>query len=362
MFLRWWRMQERRGVWWLYGWFTALMCFGSCVGAVTWALWMRALVLLFTVSSLDPTLSRAQYYTFQSQIDRWLPAFFVTYTIEFLCLSVAKLLVLDRMKDLAVSEADGTARRWVVGGRAVLASVVVGNLAGVSGNFAAAASFKKTADLASSVAAAYAANTTAAASDFHTQWKQQLQVSISTLSIQQFCEVAVLLLIVVAFAVVGIACARFLSAALRGMNDAAGAAGRKVRRQILATCAFVFLTFLLRAVFSTMNALANLLQDNSVDCPSRNSFCDLQCFNIYYFVQYWLLYTPEFQLAIEVISGPLALLVALWGMTSDRALQLMKSSNGTERDSTQGSMLRDTATFSLRGTATQEGFSLPATV
>ena len=38
-------------------------------------------------------------------------------------------------------------------------------------------------------------------------------------------------------------------------------------------------------------------------------------------------FTPEFQLSIMLISSPLALLVALWGMTSESALQLMRSSS-----------------------------------
>jgi hypothetical protein len=39
-----------------------------------------------------------------------------------------------------------------------------------------------------------------------------------------------------------------------------------------------------------------------------------------------ILYTPEFQVVIVLISSPVALLVALWGMTSKATLQLLKSS------------------------------------
>jgi hypothetical protein len=39
-----------------------------------------------------------------------------------------------------------------------------------------------------------------------------------------------------------------------------------------------------------------------------------------------MLFTPEFQLIIELTSSPVALLVALWGMTSNATLHLMKSS------------------------------------
>ncbi len=279
------------------------------------------------------------------------------YALEFFCLSVAKLMVLDRMKEFAVSEADGTDRRWVVGGWMVMAAVVVGNTVGLCGNVAAAVYNQEVADLFSAAAAAYAANNTNAYNNLNIQLGPKIQFAESTQSIQQFCEVAVLLLIIVTFAVFGIACARLLGAALRDMNDTAGAAGKKVRRQILGTCAFVFVTFLLRAVYSTMFALANLLQNSGSSetiCLSSTNLCDIECYNNYDLMQYWLLYTPEFQLIIILISSPLALLVALWGMTSDRALQLMQSSNQQELGVTQDGTFRFTATQDLRGTASQE--------
>ena len=93
----------------------------------------------------------------------------------------------------------------------------------------------------------------------------------------------------------------------------------------MGTTAFVFLTFLLRAVFSIMNALANALQIQDFSCSNR---CDPACNNVWELIQSWLLFTPEFQLSVVLISSPLALLVALWGMTSKRALQHMKSSRG----------------------------------
>ena len=69
-------------------------------------------------------------------------------------------------------------------------------------------------------------------------------------------------------AVVGAACARRVSSALLNMNDAAAAAGRQLRLQIVGTAAFVFVTFLLRAVYSTINALAFELQNGATE-PSQ---------------------------------------------------------------------------------------------
>ncbi len=134
---------------------------------------------------------------------------------------------------------------------------------------------------------------------------------------QQFSEVAVLLIIIVALTAVGAASARRVSSALLNMNDEHGAAGRQLRRQIVGTTAFVFVTFLLRAVFSIMNAASNVLQNLGSDCDLLN-LCSPSCFNMWDLMQFWL----EFVLTV-LISSPLALLVALWGMTSKRALRLM---------------------------------------
>ena len=95
--------------------------------------------------------------------------------------------------------------------------------------------------------------------------------------------------------------------------------------QIVGTAAFVFVTFLLRAVFSTMNALSNALQIEVAICHNT---CDPACNNVWWVFHFWLEFTPEFQLIVVLISSPLALLVALWGMTDKRTLQLMRSGRG----------------------------------
>jgi len=58
-------------------------------------------------------------------------------------------------------------------------------------------------------------------------------------------------------------------------------------------------------------------------------------------MQTWLFLTPEFQLIVELISSPLALLVALWGMTTDRALRQMQS-NRRQMVTTRDALLQGT--------------------
>ncbi len=220
-------------------------------------------------------------------------------------------------------------KRWVVVGRVVMAAVVAGNVVGLGGNVAAAVYFQRSAESVSAATGAFAANNTA--DNFVNLAGQQAPLAASIQSVQSFCEVAVLLFIIVAFAVVGVACARRVSSALLDMTFApAVAAGRQLQLRIVGTAAFVCVTFLLRAVFSTMIALANELHDNGNACPNSNQ-CDASCDNVYALMQTWVVYTPEFQMTVVLISSPLAMIVPLWGMTSDRILQRMQSNRRQTR-------------------------------
>jgi hypothetical protein len=154
---------------------------------------------------------------------------------------------------------------------------------------------------------------------------EESERSGSILSVQSFSEVAVLLLIVVAFVAVGVLSARRVSARLLGVDTAsyAAATGRTLRRRMLGTTAFVFVAFVARAAFSTMFAVAYQFRDTiSGSCPK---ICD-ECHDAYYMITQWMFYTPEFQVVIVLVSSPLALLVALWGVTPNATLHLMKTS------------------------------------
>jgi hypothetical protein len=37
----------------------------------------------------------------------------------------------------------------------------------------------------------------------------------------------------------------------------------------------------------------------------------------------WMFYTPHFEILVDAVSSPLALLVAMWGMTTRRSLQIL---------------------------------------
>jgi hypothetical protein len=77
-----------------------------------------------------------------------------------------------------------------------------------------------------------------------------------------------------------------------------------------------------------MYAVAYSLQ-NSSKCPNdptdAASQCDPACFNVYTLVLRWMFNTPAFGQTVELVSSPLAMLVALWGMTTKRYLRIMFS-------------------------------------
>jgi hypothetical protein len=329
MLYLWWRMDEegRRRVWRLYGRFCGLMVCGSCFGAVTWAARMMDRVNFFNANDAGSRGAMVQFASLIARSYSWAAMFFVMYAIEFLCLSAARLMVLDRMSDFAAGQDEGTRKRWAAGGCLVMAVVVLGNAVGLAANVAAAVHGQRAAEAASTASALFAANSTQAARESVLLMRTEVQLSISISSVQAFCEVAVLLLIVAAFAVAGVMCARVIRSRLLAVDaaSASAAAGRELRRQMVVVTVVVFVAFVVRSVQSTMLAVARQLQDTATTCPGVTDLCDPSCFSVFALIWRWAGNTPEFQATVVLVSSPLTLLVALWGMTSRQTLQAMKS-------------------------------------
>ncbi len=361
MFTRWWRLDEegRRDVWRLYGVFTALMCVGSCVGAAAWAVSMEASAadLIFSVNirkypfpqpnpnySLSQILSiAANGYTYGA----WTK---FLYPIEVLCLSIVKLTVLDRMEDFSAPQDDlRNTQRWAKAGRVVMVLVVAGGIVGIGGHIAAGFYGLQTADLVKSAASAANDGFIFQVLDLASRSQKRNDLAVRTSSTQEFAEMCTLLLIIAAFFVVGVMCARRVNSSLTSMTAHAGAKAKHLRRQIVVTAGVVFVTFLLRAVFASFNAVSASRQNFSDFCPSHVKLCSAsgtpscpEPFNEFTHMQLFLTYTPELQMLVVLIASPLALLVALWGMTSGRTLQAMR--HGTKQlETMRGSMLRGEA-------------------
>ena len=327
MFRLWLRMEqeERRRLWRLYGWFAGLMCAGSCVGVFTWSARMQFLYFDFVAVK-----AAAQVLSQHAISNIWHAAFCVSFAIETLCLTASKLMVLDRMVNFAVPQDDGARVRLVAAARGVNGAVALGNATGLIAMIAAAVYNIRAAALYSDASAAFAANNTQLANHFVVSAKEIRLAGSRAHSVQRFSEVAMLLIIIVAFSAVGALCAQRINAALR-MRDCTGIdkSSRRLRRQIISTVCVVFVTFMLRCVYATIGALGDGLKNVDVNCGTvSTSLCDPNCHNVYSLIDTWDASTPEFQLTVVLISSPVALLVALWGMTSSRMVKNLLHSAG----------------------------------
>jgi hypothetical protein len=329
-------------VWRLYGVFTALMCVGSCVGAAAWALSMLGSAADLTLSvnireypfpQPNPHHSPSQMASFFASFFTFSAWFNILYPVEVLCLSIVKLTVLDRMEGFCVPKGESRRReRWVKASRAVMVLVVVGGVVGICGNIVAAVYKLQAADLMNSASSAAASNNSSELIYLIEQSQQRNQLALEVQSVQSFSEMCTLLLIVATFIAVGVMCARRVDSSLASMTSGAGAKAKQLRRQIVVTVAVVFVTFFLRAAFASFNAVSASLQNIGVHktacLPSLCSSSSVpNCptpYNKYSDMQLFLAYTPEFQIVVVLISSPLALLVALWGMTNDLTLEAMR--------------------------------------
>ena len=98
--------------------------------------------------------------------------------------------------------------------------------------------------------------------------------------------------------------------------------GERLQRKVFWTVSFVFSTVIVRSVLSLMYAFSQAFQDGENTCSFNP--CN-QCRNVYSHINYWIVYSPVFFSVIMLISSPLALLVALWGMSNVQVLEQMTS-------------------------------------
>lgn len=162
-------------------------------------------------------------------------------------------------------------------------------------------------------------------------------------------EVIILPVIVIAISAVGFASVRRIRAAVRNIQStqltsilssddvwqidsrqksmsASVASAGHLKRQIMSTCGVVFVSFLFRTAFTTMAVFGiaffhNISESNSIP----HSRCDDIVVSEFGFMFVWLLNSPEVFFGVTLVSQPVTLLVALWGMTSGQTIAFMRA-------------------------------------
>jgi len=371
--LRWARHGASNNMWPLLGWFSGLLCVGSVAGCVAWGAATQSNALYWEL--FEPGNTRVQFYTFGASYDRWLTAFYIPNGLEFLCLIIAKLLLLGRLARDATrilrdeeQEMSGVRASWRHG-RALpmlytvfASAVTLCSAVGMAAYTAGGVYNSQHSRLLDQAAAACdpLGNDTTSSLLFALASEDALTHRYDCLAVQSVSEATALLLIsgmylvlvtlsVSIFREAEKVAARALvatqpnststTAAIAIVGDAMRAAAEQRRRLTLA-CVVVLISFPCRIAFDLLQAYATYNVQYNELCPSPCGTCQsyqyvwrslptaLLC-NILnmYAVRAWLGYTPEFQPLLVAFSSPLPLTVSLWLITAahTRALALQAS-------------------------------------
>lgn len=284
---------------------------------------------------------RGRQLTVIAQSDSVISAFFVLYALYFLCLTLAKLMVLDGLFQYVFDRASFASttpsglKLLKTGHTAAAATVCACNAVGLVGNSVAAYFFSHGADVEAAAAVDYslcragANSTLAEASRFFT-------LGNAANSVQNYSEATVLVIIIVVFAAAAVAVTRILNTAdalasglmvqaqqanqqvIHEAAAAAAAAGSRMRSRITATVRVCFASFLFRSMWSLLVAVSQSGYDYNPACGEYPMGQCSTCQPVAVAIRFTLFYTPEVQMLVELVSSPLPLSFALWGMTSDR--------------------------------------------
>jgi hypothetical protein len=218
---------------------------------------------------------------------------------------------------------------------AVAVSVCLCNAIGLIANSVASYFFSHGADLEAEAAAKYSLGDVDANQTL-SEASRAFTLGNAANSVQNYSEALVLVIILIVFFAAVLSVTRILSVAdhlaadimvqarlanFLLISDAAAAtaaAGARMRRRIMVTVRVCFVSFLVRAIWSILVAVSQSSYDYKPQCGEYPTGQCSPCQPAGVAIRFTLFYTPEVQVLVELVSSPLSLLFALWGMTSDR--------------------------------------------
>ncbi len=344
------RDEQKKLLWPLYGRFTlsafVSCCFGIFLVSVRIFQFENALKLLdatdrvaaMNLSSQRPSTPQdlealARYSDSVAEDTYWQSLITIQEGCELIAISWAKLAVLERITHSAVSSARGVPRRWVVAKWTSMAIITSLLLTALCSRVAVRVMYHQ-----------FRAYHISASSEFRSNNRDgavQLISDASASSIQKatgifnICDAVCLCYIVVAFLLVAGFCAGRIKRIVQLPSSTSGTINRNqngemkaVMWRVIATCAVVFVSLLLMAIVTTTYAVSMFEKQNGEDCQHFASISDVcdPCHDEPVLVLHWTYFNPEFLILGYYLSSPIALLVALWGMTSTRLLRALRQS------------------------------------
>ena len=344
--------EERKAMWILLGYFT-LSCFtANFFGSITFFASAQMLDNFYRAYN-DATVTMGDKMLYFSVSNSWQAVYELFYSLAFMFLSCAMLMILHRMLEFSlrvvrVANTDLRTSRPVAIHKFVMYAVVFMNFAGFVSSIASAALNVNAAYFFSKSASEFNSGQNTTGFDFMQRANIENDRAQNAASAFDFVEVMTLVVVLVSFTGIGLFCVSslssveneaLLSTATQSSHPKLMDSFRRMKRRVFGTVAVVFATFVSRTSFSILNAVAASGMSRSSD-PNCN-LCDYSCQSVYDLIYIWLAYTPQFQISMEFFSCPVATLIALWGMSDDKWKRKQQSLLQTSR-STQGNSFRET--------------------
>ncbi len=359
MFFFWSRLNdvEKKRVWRLYGWFVGLIFAGSIFGIVAECAGIKYALSLVEVSS-SRNLAEKYYWEAESSIIASVTL--VPDAFDVLFISVPLLMVLDRLMYVAFSTSGGLSARFLLAERVSMGIVVVLHLIAICFSALSAFYMSKRISISRDIVAALAANDTSTSKARIDDFNDVKSKSHDSQTVTLFCESISLLFVVAMFVVVFVVCFRriqqirrqaILSSISRQQPACSTSSAKSdsldsvdidtsasmdrvshhtahlisnmndVQLQIVITVVIVFIMLLWVAACFLLDGISTIFENT---CDTNGSYCS-HCQNSYSLIQDWLNMSPEFSVISQYVPGQLAVIVALWGMTSKRMLQAIQS-------------------------------------
>lgn len=319
--------EERKAMWLLLGYFTASCFTANFFGSIAFFA-SAAMLDNFYRAYNDATVTMGDKMLYISVSNSWQAVYEIFSSLAFMFLSCAMLMILHRMLEFSlrvVRVADLGTSKPVAFHRFVMYAVVFMNFAGFVSNIASAALNVDAAYFFSKSAAEFNSGQNVTGFDFMQRASIENDRAQNAASVQEFCEVISLVVVLVSFTGIGLFCVSslssveneaLLSTATQSSHPKIMDSFKRMKRRIFGTVAVVFATFVSRTSFSILNAVAAAGMSRGSD-PNCN-LCDYSCQSVYDLIYIWLAYTPQYQISMEFFSCPLATLIALWGMSDDK--------------------------------------------
>jgi hypothetical protein len=299
---------QRAVLWQSYGTLNALACAAAGASIAETSFNMVFLSNLFTAE--DPLIastqsSAARHRNFYAPASIAYAGFMMCYSLHFLIVCFAKLLVLFRLLGFAAGVAKlqrkaAVIRRLRIVRILLLVFVSVVCVTGCAACVIVAVDYSQLSALQLSLAAALERNITmpgysAAAGGL-------LESGARWAGVMTTCEVVVLPVIIAAFAMTGLYCTR-IRVVMQSSSEPSSIESNEtnqVKMQVAITVSLVFVTLLVRAAYSFILAYASFTSA-IVQTPAcvadgaLDNACTNECRTVGFVIKNWMLYTPTFR-------------------------------------------------------------------